>query len=135
MDFGCATNAWDVVKNKPTRFFEESKVEEKGVSGTPLTMHINQHIDGSYEASFMYDLQAIAWSILWLMNNDKGPIQVAVEAGADLKNEKMKWHTEERMKGHNEIVRLLVQYTMQPEASREYNEKHYKECKNILGCI
>ena len=133
MDFGCATEAWNIVKDTPTRFFE--KRIEGGVSGTPLTMHINQHIDGSYEASFMYDLQAIAWSILWLMDNDKGPIKVAVEAGADLKNEKMKWHTEERMKGHNEIVRLLVQYTMQPETSREYNPEHYKKCKTILGCI
>ena len=112
-------------------------------------MDIRQHEANKFHCDFMYDLQAVAWSILWLMNSDKGQISRAlVEAEAREENEhdstgelylpsvykeKIKFATDERMEGHNEIVRLLVNYTMNPKISREYETINYENCKKILS--
>ena len=149
IDFGTSTKIWDVRKQTKNRYAFDEMTKARGQEGTPLCMDIRQHKANTFHHDFMYDLQAVAWSILWLMNSDKGPISrilEEVDGRQDYKHdsngeiylpslyeEKNKFVTDERMEGHNEIVRLLVNYTMDPEISREYEAINYENCKKILS--
>ena len=149
IDFGLSKKIWDVRKQTKHRYTFDKMTEARGQEGTPLCMDIRQHEANTFHHDFMYDLQAVAWSILWLMNSDKGPISrilKEVEARQEYKHdsngeiylsslyeEKKKFFTDEPMEGHDEIVRLFVNYTMHPRISREYEAMDYKECKKFLS--
>lgn len=149
IDFGTSKKIWDVRKQTKDRHAFDEMTKARGQEGTPLCMDIRQHQTNTFHHDFMYDLQAVAWSILWLMNSDKGPISrilEEVDARQDYKHdsngelylpsvykEKIKFATDEHMEGHNEIVRLLVNYTMNPKISREYKTVNYENCKKILS--
>jgi len=138
MDFGLA-NELDKKNN--------DKVENYTQEGTPNCADIRQHESGNSRYNCAYDLQAIAWSILWLMEDDKGPICKTISTEHYNKDgsiwDPARYNAKKRflnepievkdpiINNAYKIARKLIKYTLTID-STSYDKEYYIKCRNIL---
>ena len=141
MDFGIAQNM------NMARASSET-TQKWGQEGTPYCADIRQHQAGFPMHAFIYDLQAVAWCILWLMEEDRGPIFRA-PAGNRHNEDGSVWTPNIRDAKYNFInndieatdpylrkahlaAQNLIHYTLNIFVT-PYTPAHYARCKEILN--